>query len=192
MPLDFRSRDEDGFSIKRFLKTVGAGVAVFLIFMAVGYYGLGTAHHHLRRGAPAAAPDEYAHGRDIPPHYIAQLQADAQSGGTGKAAARCDGRHGRDYRLARGRAVRLRTVSAKTTRTPNPNLPHLPKKRLRTSRRLSMTNISCPTNRESRPHQSHLRRSPNPRLPSQVPHKSLRLPHRPKRRRKQASCIACR
>jgi hypothetical protein len=41
MPLDFRSRDEDGFSIKRFLKTVGAGVAVFLIFMAVGYYGLG-------------------------------------------------------------------------------------------------------------------------------------------------------
>ena len=41
MPLDFRSRDEDGFSVKRFLKTVGAGVAVFLIFMAVGYYGLG-------------------------------------------------------------------------------------------------------------------------------------------------------
>jgi cell division protein FtsN len=41
MPLDFRSREEDGFSIKRFLKTVGAGVAVFLIFMAVGYYGLG-------------------------------------------------------------------------------------------------------------------------------------------------------
>ena len=41
MPLDFRSRDEEGFSVKRFLKTVGAGVAVFLIFMAVGYYGLG-------------------------------------------------------------------------------------------------------------------------------------------------------
>jgi cell division protein FtsN len=41
MPLDFRSRDEDGFSVKRFLKTVGAGIAVFLIFMAVGYYGLG-------------------------------------------------------------------------------------------------------------------------------------------------------
>jgi hypothetical protein len=41
MPLDFRSREEDGFSIKRFLKTVGSGVAVFLIFMAVGYYGLG-------------------------------------------------------------------------------------------------------------------------------------------------------
>ena len=41
MPLDFRSRDEDGFSVKRFLKTVGAGIAVFLVFMAVGYYGLG-------------------------------------------------------------------------------------------------------------------------------------------------------
>jgi len=41
MPLDFRSRDEEGFSVKRFLKTVGAGVAVFLVFMAVGYYGLG-------------------------------------------------------------------------------------------------------------------------------------------------------
>lgn len=41
MPLDFRSRDEDGFSVKRFLKTFGAGVAVFLLFMAVGYYGLG-------------------------------------------------------------------------------------------------------------------------------------------------------
>jgi hypothetical protein len=41
MPLDFRSRDEEGFSVKRFLKTVGTGVAVFLIFMAIGYYGLG-------------------------------------------------------------------------------------------------------------------------------------------------------
>lgn len=41
MPLDFRSRDEDGFSVKRFLKTFGAGVAVFLLFMAFGYYGLG-------------------------------------------------------------------------------------------------------------------------------------------------------
>ncbi len=41
MPLDLRSREDDGFSIKRFLKTVGAGVAVFLVFMAIGYYGLG-------------------------------------------------------------------------------------------------------------------------------------------------------
>lgn len=41
MPLDFRSREEEGFSVKRFLKTFGAGVAVFLLFMAVGYYGLG-------------------------------------------------------------------------------------------------------------------------------------------------------
>jgi cell division septation protein DedD len=41
MLLDFRSRDDAGFSIKRFLKTVGAGVAVFLVFMAIGYYGLG-------------------------------------------------------------------------------------------------------------------------------------------------------
>lgn len=41
MPLDFRSYDEEGFSVKRFLKTFGAGVAVFLLFMAVGYYGLG-------------------------------------------------------------------------------------------------------------------------------------------------------
>jgi cell division protein FtsN len=39
MPLDFRSRDEDGLG--RFLKTVGLGVAVFLVFMAIGYYGLG-------------------------------------------------------------------------------------------------------------------------------------------------------
>lgn len=41
MPLDFRSREEEGFSIKRFLKTVGAGVAVFLAFLAVGYYFVG-------------------------------------------------------------------------------------------------------------------------------------------------------
>ncbi|MGQ9656280.1 MAG: SPOR domain-containing protein [Fimbriimonadales bacterium] len=41
MPLDFRSRDDEGFSVKRFLKTFGAGVAVFLLFMAVGYYGVG-------------------------------------------------------------------------------------------------------------------------------------------------------
>ncbi|MFN7018932.1 MAG: SPOR domain-containing protein [Fimbriimonadales bacterium] len=41
MPLEFRSREEDGFSIKRFLKTVGAGVAVFLAFMAIGYYLIG-------------------------------------------------------------------------------------------------------------------------------------------------------
>ncbi len=41
MPLEFRSREEEGFSIKRFLKTFGAGVAVFLIFMAVGYYLIG-------------------------------------------------------------------------------------------------------------------------------------------------------
>ncbi|BCW95954.1 MAG: SPOR domain-containing protein [Fimbriimonadales bacterium] len=41
MPLDLRSREDDGFSVKRFLKTVGAGVAVFLLFMAIGYYGLG-------------------------------------------------------------------------------------------------------------------------------------------------------
>lgn len=41
MPLDFRNREEEGFSIKRFLKTVGAGVAVFLAFLAVGYYFVG-------------------------------------------------------------------------------------------------------------------------------------------------------
>ncbi|MFN7162021.1 MAG: SPOR domain-containing protein [Fimbriimonadales bacterium] len=41
MPLDFRSREEEGFSVKRFLKTVGAGVAVFLGFLAVGYYLVG-------------------------------------------------------------------------------------------------------------------------------------------------------
>lgn len=41
MPLDFRHRAEEGFSIKRFLKTVGARIAVFLVFMAIGYYGLG-------------------------------------------------------------------------------------------------------------------------------------------------------
>ncbi|MCS6918717.1 MAG: SPOR domain-containing protein [Fimbriimonadales bacterium] len=40
MPLDFRNHEE-GFSIKRFLKTVGAGVAVFLVFLAVGYYFVG-------------------------------------------------------------------------------------------------------------------------------------------------------
>ncbi len=41
MPLEFRSREEEGFSVKRFLRTFGAGVAVFLIFMAVGYYLIG-------------------------------------------------------------------------------------------------------------------------------------------------------
>lgn len=41
MPLDFRSREEEGFSIKRFLRTVGAGVLVFLAFLAVGYYVVG-------------------------------------------------------------------------------------------------------------------------------------------------------
>lgn len=41
MPLDFRSREEEDFSIKRFLKTVGAGVAVFLAFLALGYYFVG-------------------------------------------------------------------------------------------------------------------------------------------------------
>lgn len=41
MPLDLRSREDEGFSIRRFLKTFGAGVAVFLIFMAVGYYLIG-------------------------------------------------------------------------------------------------------------------------------------------------------
>jgi cell division septation protein DedD len=41
MPLEFRSREDEGFSIRRFLKTFGAGVAVFLIFMAVGYYLIG-------------------------------------------------------------------------------------------------------------------------------------------------------
>ncbi len=41
MPLDFRNREEEGFPIKRFIKTVGAGVAVFLAFLAVGYYFVG-------------------------------------------------------------------------------------------------------------------------------------------------------
>lgn len=41
MPLEFRSREDEGFSIRRFLKTFGAGVAVFLIFMAIGYYLIG-------------------------------------------------------------------------------------------------------------------------------------------------------
>ncbi len=42
MPLDFRPTDADeGFTIKRFLKTFGLGVGVFLFFLAVGYYGLG-------------------------------------------------------------------------------------------------------------------------------------------------------
>lgn len=41
MPLEFRSREEEGFSIRRFLKTVGIGVGVFLLFMAFGYYVVG-------------------------------------------------------------------------------------------------------------------------------------------------------
>ncbi|GIV04738.1 MAG: hypothetical protein KatS3mg016_0313 [Fimbriimonadales bacterium] len=41
MPLEFRSREDEGFSIRRFLKTFGVGVAVFLIFMAIGYYLIG-------------------------------------------------------------------------------------------------------------------------------------------------------
>ncbi|MCX7925356.1 MAG: SPOR domain-containing protein [Fimbriimonadales bacterium] len=41
MPLEFRSREDEGFSVRRFLKTFGAGVAVFLLFMAVGYYLIG-------------------------------------------------------------------------------------------------------------------------------------------------------
>ena len=42
MPLDFRTVDEDeGFSMKRFLRTVGLGVAVFLAFLALGYYVIG-------------------------------------------------------------------------------------------------------------------------------------------------------
>ncbi len=42
MPLDFRTVDEDeGFSMKRFLRTVGLGVGVFLLFLALGYYVVG-------------------------------------------------------------------------------------------------------------------------------------------------------
>ncbi len=42
MPLDFRTVDEDrGFSMRRFLRTVGLGVGVFLAFLALGYYVIG-------------------------------------------------------------------------------------------------------------------------------------------------------
>lgn len=41
MPLEFRNREDEGFPVRRFLKSFGAGVAVFLIFMAVGYYLIG-------------------------------------------------------------------------------------------------------------------------------------------------------
>ncbi|GBC92814.1 Cell division protein FtsN [bacterium HR15] len=42
MPLDFRTVDEDeGFSMRRFLRTMGLGVAVFLLFLALGYYVIG-------------------------------------------------------------------------------------------------------------------------------------------------------
>jgi len=42
MPLDFRTVDEDeGFSMKRFLRTVGLGVAGFVMFLALGYYVIG-------------------------------------------------------------------------------------------------------------------------------------------------------
>ncbi|MCS7066150.1 MAG: SPOR domain-containing protein [Fimbriimonadales bacterium] len=42
MPLDFQTVDEDeGFSMKRFLRTVSLGVAVFLLFLALGYYVIG-------------------------------------------------------------------------------------------------------------------------------------------------------
>ncbi len=42
MPLDFRTAEVDeGFTIKRFLKTFGLGIGIFLAFMALGYYVLG-------------------------------------------------------------------------------------------------------------------------------------------------------
>jgi cell division protein FtsN len=42
MPLDFRTVDEDrSFSMRRFLRTVGLGVGVFLAFLALGYYVIG-------------------------------------------------------------------------------------------------------------------------------------------------------
>ncbi|MFN4032213.1 MAG: SPOR domain-containing protein [Fimbriimonadales bacterium] len=76
MPLDFRSREEEGFSVKRFLKTVGAGVAVFLGFLAVGYYLVGpritvseTGRIQLRLMPPpnAGATDASTAARPEPP-----------------------------------------------------------------------------------------------------------------------------
>ncbi len=53
MPLDFRSVDEDeGFSMRRFLKTVGFGVAVFLVFLALGYYVIGPRLTFTPEGTP--------------------------------------------------------------------------------------------------------------------------------------------
>lgn len=41
MGLDFRAPEEEGFSLRRFLKTVIVGVGVFLVFMAIGAYVIG-------------------------------------------------------------------------------------------------------------------------------------------------------
>jgi len=53
MPLDFRTVDEDeGFSMKRFLRTVGLGVAVFLVFLMLGYYVIGPRLSFTPEGLP--------------------------------------------------------------------------------------------------------------------------------------------
>lgn len=53
MPLDFQTVDEDeGFSMRRFLRTVGLGVAVFLVFLALGYYVIGPRLTFTPEGVP--------------------------------------------------------------------------------------------------------------------------------------------
>ncbi|MDW8105967.1 MAG: SPOR domain-containing protein [Armatimonadota bacterium] len=41
MGLDFRTHEDEGFSLRRFLKTVIVGIGVFLVFMAIGAYVVG-------------------------------------------------------------------------------------------------------------------------------------------------------
>ncbi|MDW8105931.1 MAG: SPOR domain-containing protein [Armatimonadota bacterium] len=41
MGLDFRKHEDDGFPLRRFLKTVIVGIGVFLVFMAIGAYVIG-------------------------------------------------------------------------------------------------------------------------------------------------------
>lgn len=64
MGLDFGTRDEERFSLRQFLKTFVAGIAVFLVFMAIGAYVIGprlvvdeSGRPRLRLGTPAASQE---------------------------------------------------------------------------------------------------------------------------------------
>ncbi|MCS7064659.1 MAG: SPOR domain-containing protein, partial [Fimbriimonadales bacterium] len=132
MPLDFRTVDEDeGFSMKRFLRTMGLGVAVFLVFLALGYYVVGPRLTFTPEGIPRLrwrldTPSAATSNQPPPPPKVEvyeKLPADVVAATGAEAGPREVAPFDYDRYLKRRARTRSPQPLATPETPPNENIP---------------------------------------------------------------------